>query len=210
MDHDFWLRLWENNHIPFHEGVANAMLAQHFDALSLTAPCCVFVPLCGKTRDIAWLLSRGHAVIGCDLSPLAVTQLFAELGVVPDISTAGPLQRFAAPGVVVYAGDIFDLEAKDIRHTNAVYDRAALIALPPDLRLRYARHLTRITGKAPQLLISFEHARSDWDGPPHAVGTAELEQLYGADQVLTLLDRIAVIRGPDADPTAFDTVWLLR
>ncbi len=210
MDNDFWLRLWDNNHIPFHEAAANGLLVKHFDALALPAASRIFLPLCGKTRDIAWLLSRGHRVVGAELSGLAVAQLFEDLGAVPEISTSGAMPCFRAPGIDVHVGDIFELTATDLGPVDAVYDRAAVVALPADLRQRYADHLAAITATAPQLLISFEHERKDRDGPPFTVDPAELARLYGRTYDLTFLERIRVGRGPEGRSTTFDTIWLLR
>src|SRR6266404_8946226 len=107
MDEQFWLQKWEANQIAFHQGEANPLLVAHFDALSLPKGSCVFLPLCGKTLDIHWLLSSGHRVCGAELSPLATRQLFAELGVTPEITAIGPLSRYSAPGIDIFVGDIF-------------------------------------------------------------------------------------------------------
>lgn len=210
MDNDFWLRLWDNNRIPFHEAAANSLLVKHLGALALPAASRIFLPLCGKSRDIAWLLSRGHRVVGAELSGLAIAQLFEELGAVPEITTSGAMPCFRAPGIDLYVGDIFDLTATDLGLVDAVYDRAAVIALPADLRQRYADHMAAITAIAPQLLISFEHERKNRDGPPFTVDPAELTRLYGRTYDLTFLERIRVGRGPDGRSTTFDTIWLLR
>jgi thiopurine S-methyltransferase len=206
MDADFWLDLWARNHIPFHGRDVNPLLVAHLPALRLDRGARIFVPLCGKTRDIHWLLAQGFRVAGAELSPLAVTQLFDEIGVVPHISADGPLQRFSAPGLDIHAGDIFDLTATELGPVDAVYDRAALIALPADLRPRYAAHLARITGRVPQLVLSFERPPDDPRGPPFTVDAAEMRGLYGGLHALTLLERVAL----DRDPAIFDAVWLLR
>jgi thiopurine S-methyltransferase len=80
MDANFWHQRWGKNEISFHEGEANAMLVDKFQVLSLPKNSRVFVPLCGKTRDIAWLLSQGHRVVGVELSKVAIEQLFTDLG----------------------------------------------------------------------------------------------------------------------------------
>ena len=62
MDPDFWHNRWANNQIGFHEGKPNALLAKHFERLGLAPGAHVFLPLCGKTRDIAWLLDLGFKI----------------------------------------------------------------------------------------------------------------------------------------------------
>src|SRR5581483_4052631 len=101
MEHDFWRQRWETNQIAFHEGAPNALLTKHFPALGLPAGGRVFLPLCGKTRDIHWLLAQGYRVMGAELSELAVTQLFQELGVTPDVKAAGRLMRHSAKNIDV-------------------------------------------------------------------------------------------------------------
>lgn len=205
MDHDFWHSLWERNWIPFHGAVANPILVAHFGALSLAAQARVFVPLCGKTRDIPWLLAQGHRVVASELSPLAVSQLFDEMGITPEIVPGPRLTRYSAPGLDIDVGDIFDLDAQILGPVDAVYDRAALIALPPDLRARYAAHLAEITATAPQLLISLEYGDDPDDGPPFSVDGAEIARIYGPAYRVAELARV-----PGGAIGGIDTVWLLR
>ena len=170
MDEQFWHRRWELNEIGFHEGKANALLVAHLEALSLAHGGRVFLPLCGKTIDIHFLLSRGYRIAGAELSRVAVEQLFAELGVAPEITAVGPMTRYSAPSIDIFIGDIFHLSAEMLGPVDAVYDRAALVALPAPMRDRYAAHLMKITGTAPQLLIAFDYDQSVMAGPPFAVG----------------------------------------
>ena len=210
MDADFWLDLWARNHIPFHGAEANPLLVAHLPALRLAKNARIFVPLCGKTRDIGWLLAQGFRVAGVDLSPIAVTQLFDDLGLPPDITATGPLQHVRAPGIDIHVGDIFALTARDLGAIDAVYDRAAIIALPPDLRPRYADHVARITDRAPQIVITYERVPTDDRGPPFSIDQTALQGYYSQHHALTLLDRVEVHRGPDGGPSGFDAVWLLR
>lgn len=210
MDPDFWRARWENNQTGFHEGKPNAFLVQHFARLSLAAGARVFVPLCGKTRDISWLLAQGYRVVGAELSRIAVEQLFAELGVAPVVSAAGPLTRFSAPALDVFMGDIFDLSRAALGPVDAVYDRAALVALPAPLRARYAAHVVDITAAAPQLLISFAYDQSVMDGPPFSVAPEEARALYGAAYLISQLESMPVPGGLKGRCEATEHVFLLE
>lgn len=211
MEPSFWLDRWANNQIGWHEADFNPLLTAHFAALHLPPQARVFVPLCGKTRDIAWLLQQGYRVVGSELSELAVQQLFDELGVAPTIADVGNLRRYYAEAIDIYAGDIFDLDARRLGAVDGIYDRAALVALPPDMRAHYASHLIALAGNAPQLLISFDYDQKLMPGPPHAVLTAELWQLYGAHYRLELLAAPAVAGGLKGVAPAHEMVWhLLR
>lgn len=205
---EFWHRKWTNRDITFHEGEANAMLVAHFDRLQTAAGDRVFVPLCGKTRDIHWLLSQGRRVAGAELTETAVTELFDELGIEPAITQHGGLNRYSADGIDIFQGDIFDLTAALLGPVNAVYDRAAMVALPPDMRKTYAAHLLAITGAAPQLLLTYDYDQSFIDGPPFSVPEAEIAAHYGSRYTISKLFSKPVEAGQKG-PGATENVWLL-
>lgn len=210
MEHDFWHQRWARGEIGFHEGQVNAYLVAHFDKLGLAAGARVFLPLCGKTRDIAWLLSQDMRVAGAELSPVAVKALFEELGVEPRIEELGTLQRYSADDIDIFVGDIFELSAEQLGHVDAVYDRAALVALPPGAREAYATHLPPLTGAAPQLLIAFDYDQAQLDGPPFSVPAEEIDALYGRRYAATPIARHAVEGGLKGKVAATEIAWLLR
>jgi len=210
MDANFWHKRWENNEIGFHQGEANVLMVDNFHALSLRKNSRVFVPLCGKTRDIAWLLSEGYRVVGVELSKLAVKQLFADLGVEPSVSTAGKLQHFKATNIDIYVGDIFNMSAKIIGTVDAIYDRAALMALPENSRGKYASHVNEITDTAPQLLICLDYEQTVMQGPPFSINKEELIRVYGDHYSLTKRASIAVDGGLKGKWPAQETVWFLH
>lgn len=178
MEHDFWHERWESDRIGFHEDQPNPLLVIHFPQLSVTDGGRVFVPLCGKTLDIGWLLSQGYRVAGAELSELAIQQLFEGLGVEPAISEIGELKRYSAESIDIFVGDILKLTQALLGPIDAVFDRAALVALPKTMRAAYAPHLAQITSNAPQLLITFEYDQTKLDGPPFSVLEDEVEKLY--------------------------------
>lgn len=210
MEPDFWHRKWRDDQIGFHRADPNPLLTRHLPALALPAGARVFVPLCGKSRDVFWLHRAGFAVAGAELSAQAVDALFAEAGVTPRMSGAGPLRRADADGVTVFTGDIFELDAATLGKVDAVYDRAALVALPAPMRERYAAHLAALTAGAPQLLVCTEYDQSRVDGPPFSVDAAEVRRLYGAAYAIAPLDRTGDPGGIRGVTPAWEAVWLLR
>lgn len=210
MDANFWHRRWEKNEIGFHQDEVNALLVDNLQTLSLAKESRIFVPLCGKTRDIAWLLSQGYRVVGVELSKLAVEQLFAELGVEPNVSTISKFQHFKSVNIDIFVGDIFDLSSEEIDPVDAIYDRAALVALPADLRAKYASHVSEITNTAPQLLICFEYEQTLVQGPPFSVDNKELARVYGEYYDIKKLVSIALDEGLKGKWPAQETVWFLR
>ncbi len=210
MEASFWHEKWERGDIAFHEGEANQFLVEHFEKLSLPKGSRVFLPLCGKTRDFSWLLSHGYQVVGAELSELAIAELFRELGVEPQISKVGELSLFSANNIDIFVGDIFDVSAGHIGPINAIYDRAALVALPSDIRSRYATHLMNITHVAPQLLIAYEYDQRLMDGPPFSINEHEVKQHYGGIYELKTVESRSVAGGLKGKIPSTETVWLLR
>lgn len=133
MDPSFWHQRWEKNEIGFHESKANPLLIRHFHELTSAKGRRVFVPLCGKTLDISWLLSRGCRVAGVELSQLAIEQLFIDLGMQPEIATVGNVEQWSANNLDIFVGDIFAVSNNMLGPVDAVYDRAALVAFPEDM-----------------------------------------------------------------------------
>lgn len=210
MEHDFWRERWQNDQIGFHEKDGNKLLLRHFEAIELPAGSRYFLPLCGKTGDIAQLLIKGYRVVGVELVEKAIIQLFDELGVEPNVSETGSFKHYSAPEIDILVGDVFDLTAGFLGPVNAVYDRAALVAFPPDMRERYAAHLAEITHQAQQMLITFEYDQSDMDGPPFNVHEGEVRALYEADYEIELVRRKVIPQGLKGQVAANETVWLLK
>lgn len=209
MDESFWHRKWERNEIAFHEGKANSWLVKHFGDLSLPKGSRVFLPLCGKSLDIHWLLTKGHRVAGAELSRIAIEQLFSELRIEPTITAAGEVSRYSSGNIDILVGDIFSLSRGVLGPVDAIYDRAALVALPASVRARYAAHLMELTDGAPQLLVTYEYDQRLVDGPPFSVSHQEVGRHYREGYDLQLLASADVEGGLKGKYAAAEHVWLL-
>ena len=209
MDPNFWHKRWEKNEIGFHQSAVNVLLSDHFSGLSLPQTSRVFVPLCGKTRDIAWLLSQGHRVVGVELSKLAVEELFVDLGVAPKISVQGELLRYSAPGLEIFVGDIFELSGDLLGRVDAIYDRAALVAFPAEMRGRYGAHVAALTQLAPQFLLCFEYDQAVMNGPPFSIDRQKVHDVYGAHYQIEPITNRDVAGGLKGKCPAQETVWHL-
>lgn len=208
MQPDFWHERWATSQIGFHESQVNPQLVAHFEALALAKAARVFVPLCGKTLDIDWLLSHGYRVAGAELSAIAVAQVFQRLGTPPKIDRVAGMQRQSAAGLDIFVGDIFSLSADALGPVDGVYDRAALIALPPPMRRRYAAHLDTLTRGAPQLLVTLEYDQHCMEGPPFSVPGDEVRELYGNRAPMQRASR-EIPGGLKGKCPAVERVWLL-
>ncbi|MEM6986956.1 MAG: thiopurine S-methyltransferase, partial [Pseudomonadota bacterium] len=170
MDHEFWLSRWRDERIGFHESTVNPLLVDYLASLELVAPSRLFVPLCGKSLDLGWLRAQGHSVVGIELAESAVRAVFEALRETPDVTDLGALKRYRGEAIELFVGDFFDLSAEQLGPIDAVYDRAALIALPMPMRAHYASRLVTLCASAPQLLITLDYDQTEIEGPPFSVG----------------------------------------
>lgn len=174
-----WLDRWENNQIGFHQQHINTHLEDLWADAHFPSGCRVFVPLCGKSRDMLWLRAQGHEVLGIEISPRAVTDFFVENDLQSQVTRDARFERHTCDGLTLLSGDYFDLRPEDLADIGAVYDRASLVALPPAMRADYVRHMALIKPAAARtLLISMEYPQQEMDGPPFAVAEAEVRRLY--------------------------------
>ncbi len=186
------------------------MLAQAWPLLGLETRARVFVPLCGKSVDMRWLAARGHEVIGVELSPIAVRQFFAYEGLQPSSDRTGRFESLRAGPYTLLAGDIFDLDAATLGPVQACYDRAALVALPVNMRRAYVAHCARLLPPGTTLLlITLEYEQQRMEGPPFSVEDAELRALYeGAFTIEQLCREDVLAANPKFRDRGLD--WLLE
>ncbi|WP_109441385.1 thiopurine S-methyltransferase [Acinetobacter haemolyticus] len=187
MQHDFWHNKWQTNNIGFHLDQPHTLLTQYLSSLNLNKNARIFVPLCGKSLDLAWLIDQGYHVIGIDLSPVAIQDLIVELDLNFKEIQMGRLTYYQHAQIELFTGDFFELTAEQLGKIDAIYDRAALIALPEHMRSAYTQHLLQITNHAPQLLISLEYDQSLLAGPPFSVPEYELTVYYANHYDIKLL-----------------------
>lgn len=177
MEPAFWHRKWADNQIGFHQAQPSPYLQRHWPALGLAAGSRVLVPLCGKSLDLAWLAAQGHRVLGIELSPRAVEAFFTEHGLDAQVSRQGAFEVWRSGDVQVWCGDFFALRAEDIADCAGLYDRAAMIALPPVMRERYLALLSRaLPVGAKGLLVTLDYDQKLLAGPPFSVGDGEVRQ----------------------------------
>ncbi len=189
MERRFWLERWSKNQIGFHQEQFNPTLVRHWPGLDLPAACPVFVPLCGKTRDMRWLSMQGHKVLGIELSELAVDAYFDESGEPVSVTEEQGLSCHRGQTAEIYQGDFFDLTAAHLKGVRACFDRGSLVALPVDMRRRYADHLLRVLDDDVQiLLLTVEYDQALVAGPPHSVSEDEVRELYGKRCTVNVLE----------------------
>ncbi len=176
----FWHKKWASNQIGFHQPQVNPYLQQHWPYLAVPARARVLVPLCGKSLDLLWLAGQGHPVLGIEISQTAVEDFFSEQQLTPEVSDVGAFRVYRAGAIELWCGDFFALAARDVADCATLYYRAALIALPPSMRERYAAHLQQILpAELRGLLITLDYDQAQLPGPPFAVADDEVQRLLG-------------------------------
>jgi len=78
MEHTFWHDRWENDRIGFHQETINPYLNEYVSHLKKSTSRCIFVPLCGKTKDMLWLSEKGFHVVGVEINEKAIISFFSE------------------------------------------------------------------------------------------------------------------------------------
>jgi len=210
MKKEIWLERWEKGQTGFHNHEVNPLLVKHFDELELPLASRIFVPLCGKTLDISWLLSKGYCVVGVELSESAVKELFEELGEEPYIMTEGEHIHYHAENIDIFVGDFFTLTPQIIDHVDAIYDRAAIVALPSEMRDDYTKQILSLTQNVPLLMTTVVYDQSLMNNSPFSVDREELERHYGDHYTITQLDKINVKGGLKQLKDIVEYVWLLK
>lgn len=179
MEPEFWHKRWSTNQIGFHLPEVNPYLQRFWSQLGVEQGSRVLVPLCGKTLDLLWLAQQGYSVLGVELSEKAAADFFLEHQLEPSVSEEGAFKVFRAADIEIRCGDFFALSPEDVSDCTALYDRAALIALPGPMRERYAAHLQKILPQCVGLLITLDYSQGEMPGPPFSVGDDEVQRLLG-------------------------------
>jgi thiopurine S-methyltransferase len=191
VDAKFWHNRWQDNLIPFHKERVNHYLEQYFQRLRLVEGDRILVPLCGKSVDMRWLRDRGCAVTGVELSAIAARDFFAEQGITATGREHGAFQVLEGGGIELLNGDFFALDSAHGANISAVYDRAALVALPAEMRARYVDHLLSLLApQVPILLLTFEYPADEIDGPPFSVDEHQVRALYAGRRNVTRLESL--------------------
>ncbi|WP_318477187.1 thiopurine S-methyltransferase [Photobacterium leiognathi] len=192
MDAEFWHSRWAENRIGFHLADVNPLLIKHWSAVKPQRDERVLVPMCGKTQDLVWLAERHNQVIGIELSDIAVKAFFAENLYTPLVTGVSNQHLYEFDEISIYQGDYFTV---NIEPVDVVYDRAALIAMPEDMRQMYVEKLLSLVKPGGRiLLVTLDYPQDELAGPPFSVPKAEVEALF-ANCKVTHLER------DDADET---------
>lgn len=194
MHPDQWRDRWKQNRIGFHESTVNPYLLRYLPAFNLNPGDTIFLPLCGKAHDIAWLAEQGFKVVGIELSEIAIESFFSEHSLQFEQSASDRFILRKNGNISLIQGDYFDLQARDLSDCKMVYDRAALIAIDAANRNRYCAHMLSIIPQyTDQLLITLDYDQAQMQGPPYAVTETEVHLYYESEYSINRLEQNDVL-----------------
>jgi thiopurine S-methyltransferase len=216
MNQEFWNERWTAGQIGFHKSSANDLLAAHHEVV-LRGHQRVYVPLCGKSLDLIWLRDHGHDVVGCEFVGSAIEAFFTEqFPEVKRLQARYPtVIVHESSGVRIIEGDAFAVDTFATGGlVDAVWDRAALVAIDPANRERYVEALLRVLRpRGVILLVTFSYDQQKLAGPPWSVSDDEVTRLFGATCTIERLLQRDEPPGPkfvEAGATVQESCFLLR
>jgi thiopurine S-methyltransferase len=180
----------------------------------------IFVPLCGKTVDMAYLASKQNVeVIGLDgirlpLEEFATEHPSLQIVPLPASNSGDKYERLAGKNISFLKGDYFDLdETAAGGRFDAVWDRASIIAIEPHLREQYVETMSRVIKPGGTLLVSTLERRTGSEegrnsGPPFSVPEAEVRRLYEGQnwvESVTLVEETDQFAKSPADAERFSS-----
>lgn len=202
MEQEFWHQRWAENQIGFHRDSVHPMLMRYWSTLCPMPDETVLVPLCGKSIDLNWLAEKHEHVIGVELSDIAVRAFFSENLYTPQVHRApSGHTHYCFDELELISGDFFTAR---LSPTSLIYDRAALVAMPPSMRDQYVHRVRDLLAPGGRLLlITLFYPQAD-DNPPFSIDTSIVEEaLSGLD--IRLLETQTEPEGDRGEQ-----VWLIK
>ncbi len=186
-DPEFWHGKWASNQIGFHLDDVNPLLIKYWPNTNPSYEDKVLVPLCGKSEDLVWLATKHEDVQGVELSKIAVRAFFAEHFYTPMVtSISGMHELYQFDELSIYTGDFF---TAPVQNADIIYDRAALVALPQEMREEYAQRVKSLLNPGGRiLLVTLDYVQEEMSGPPFSVSEQEVRRLF-AEFKITKLNR---------------------
>lgn len=194
MQPEYWHDRWQRGDTGWHRDAVMPLLQKHWPVLRQQPDEQVLVPLCGKTLDMPWLAAQGQRVLGIEVNARGIAEFFAGQGVQPDVVATPHGRLHRAGDIAILQADALTLNADALSGCRLVYDRAALIALPPDLRRRYVDALyAALPSGSRGLLITLDYPQQQKAGPPFSVDAVEVHALFDSCWTVALLERREIL-----------------
>jgi len=186
----YWISRWEKDKTGWHQQQVNPKLRKYWKSLNISPNPTVLVPLCGKSIDLQWLSDQAQKVIGIEVSEKAVREFLEQHAGDYTTQHHGEFVVYQSDAFEIWQGNYFHMKSSFLGPIDAVYDRAALVSMPPAKRVAYAKKLRElIENRAKILLISFDYPQQEMNGPPFSVPFEEIRQHYGPQYEIEVLHK---------------------
>lgn len=153
-------------------------LARHWETLQLNNPV-TLVPLCGKSKDLLFLSRNCRKVIGVEISEIAIREFLSENKRKAEESSFGNFKIYRTGNIEIWHGDFFKLPQHKLPPLDLIYDKAALIALPPEMRKQYTSKILELISVNTRILLHlFEYRQNEMTGPPFSVPIKEVKKAF--------------------------------
>lgn len=200
MDKNYWIERWKKKEIGFHQENYNEYLQQYGEKFFRSIDS-IFIPLCGKTKDILWFYHFNKNLLGVEISEIACCEFFVENKIPFNTQTYQNFKIYSSLDKKIYIlnGDFFCLEKSILQifpyKIHGIYDRAALIALPKTMRIEYVRKIHELFHPfaLKYFLITLEYElfnkNTEEHGPPFCVRSEEIFTLYSSFKIQKIEER---------------------
>lgn len=192
---DDWSNRWLEGRAGWHLDGVHKMLAKYFEKLvDGRSNLKIFVPLCGKAKDMKWMFDQGHQIVGVEFDERVVRELFHENQLtLADVKEMGGMKLFSSTDgrFKVYQGDFFLFKKEfEPECMNGIWDRGSLVAINVSDRERYASIILSVMApNCRYLLDTLEYDVSEYVGVPHCVTDPEIHALYESHCGIDRLER---------------------
>lgn len=190
MELSYWQSRWQKGNTGWHMDTVYPLLPKVWPSVSVPANATILIPLSGKSLDMPWFVEKGFSVIGVDTSPLAHRAVMKRSTESFKQCSSHGFTVYRSENIELWEGDFFKLPVTKIPPPDLIYDKAAIIALPPEMRSDYAQKLFSLCGTHTQILLqTFDYIQNEMNGPPFSVPEQEIERLFGKRFSLNLLHK---------------------
>ena len=180
MELSYWLSRWRKNKIGFHMAEGYSSLENHLANISFPKKQTALVPLCGKSLDLITLTHHFNNVIGVEISEKAINEFLQEQNLTATESSFADFKIFQTESIILWCGDFMKLPLHKLPAIDLIYDKAALVALPPEKRPGYAEKLVGLCSDSTFIMLHhFIYNQDEMPGPPFSVSEEELNNYFG-------------------------------
>jgi len=186
-----------------------ATIIPNYDDETCANPVRVFVPLCGKTVDMAFLAKHGSVseVVGIEGIRKALESYIEEqpdLEIKP-VESIDMFERFVGKKTSLLKGDFFALDSDATGGKfDSIWDRGSMVAIDPRLRESYVDVMKNLLKPGGTILLVTVERRAGADeglraGPPFSLSEEEVRALY---QSQSWVDSVSLLEEIDEFATS--------